>query len=449
VNLILLNVLVGAIIGLFTNWLAIVMLFRPWTEKKVFGKRLPFTPGLIPARQSELAEKLGEIVENDLLTPEGVAKSLRRPALEFAVKRAAITAVSNTLNEAPTLGAVSRRMFGAEAQARIESFLVGQAVRYLQTGEGRAKVEAMADSLFDHLRATLSDGGVRRDLVGGFSHPLHAQLTGGATTWQQVLPESARRLVEERLRAQVEPALDGLARWMEEPVVVEAIARMLTEKVENIPLIGAMAKSFLTPERVASDIVPRLQSVVQSASAQDLAQAKLHSVLGGFWQQPVGRYLGKLSAEDFNSLLEKVLEAVLDRALDENASTRAQFQNLIVNGLLAGANEHTIGDLLRRVLGGLMEFDVRNLYIAHTETVDRLIGQLWHYLRDQMITGLPELLEALSVRQIVQEQVASYPIPTLEKLILSVVNKELKLITYLGGILGAAIGLIQALISQL
>nr|WP_236587826.1 DUF445 family protein [Tumebacillus amylolyticus] len=447
--MILLNVIVGAVIGLFTNWLAIVMLFRPWTEKKVFGKRIPFTPGLIPARQSELAEKLGQIVEEDFLTPEGVAKSLKRPALEFAVKRGAITAIGNALHDAPTLGGLLRRTFGDEAQSKVEEFLVHQAIRFLQDGAGREKLELMADSLFDHLRETLTGDEIRRDLVGGFSHPLHAHLTEGGTTWQHVLPDSARELIEDRLRAQVHPLLDGLARWMEEPTFVVAVARMLTEKVESIPLIGAMAKSFLTPERVSSDIVPRLQSVVQSPSAERLVEDKLHDMISGFWQQPMSRTLGKISAEDFHDLMEKILHTLLDRVLNENATTRAQFRSVVVNGLLAGASERSIGDLLHRILDGLMEFDVRGLYAAHTETVDRMITQVWHYLRNRLIDGLPEVLEALAIRQIVQEQVASYPIPTLEKLILTVVNRELKLITILGGVLGATIGLIQALIANL
>ena len=41
-------IIVGAIIGYFTNWLAIKMLFRPHYEKKIFGIKIPFTPGLIP-----------------------------------------------------------------------------------------------------------------------------------------------------------------------------------------------------------------------------------------------------------------------------------------------------------------------------------------------------------------------------------------------------------------
>ena len=59
------------------------------------------------------------------------------------------------------------------------------------------------------------------------------------------------------------------------------------------------------------------------------------------------------------------------------------------------------------------------------------------------------MLDALAIREVVREQIQSFPIPALEKLILGVVNKELKMITYLGGILGAVIGLIQAFLANL
>ena len=40
--------LVGAIIGLITNGIAIKMIFRPLYAKYLWGWKLPFTPGLIP-----------------------------------------------------------------------------------------------------------------------------------------------------------------------------------------------------------------------------------------------------------------------------------------------------------------------------------------------------------------------------------------------------------------
>ena len=39
---------IGAIIGLVTNYLAVRMLFHPYKPFKIFGVRLPFTPGIIP-----------------------------------------------------------------------------------------------------------------------------------------------------------------------------------------------------------------------------------------------------------------------------------------------------------------------------------------------------------------------------------------------------------------
>lgn len=63
-------VVIGALIGGVTNHVAIKMLFRPHHPKYLWGKRLPFTPGLIPRRRDELAKQLGKTVVNYLLTPE-------------------------------------------------------------------------------------------------------------------------------------------------------------------------------------------------------------------------------------------------------------------------------------------------------------------------------------------------------------------------------------------
>ncbi len=62
----------GAIIGYFTNWLAIKMLFRPYTEKKLFSIKLPFTPGIIPKERKRLAQKVGQTVSTHLITKENL-----------------------------------------------------------------------------------------------------------------------------------------------------------------------------------------------------------------------------------------------------------------------------------------------------------------------------------------------------------------------------------------
>jgi uncharacterized membrane protein YheB (UPF0754 family) len=60
----------GAIIGYVTNAIAIKMLFRPLREIRVFGIRVPFTPGILPRQRKRLAVSIGAMVERELLTAE-------------------------------------------------------------------------------------------------------------------------------------------------------------------------------------------------------------------------------------------------------------------------------------------------------------------------------------------------------------------------------------------
>ena len=60
---------VGALIGWLTNYLAIKMLFRPRQPRVIFGLLLQ---GVIPRRQRDLALKIGEVVEEELLKSEDI-----------------------------------------------------------------------------------------------------------------------------------------------------------------------------------------------------------------------------------------------------------------------------------------------------------------------------------------------------------------------------------------
>ena len=72
----LVPVALGGIIGAFTNYIAIKMMFRPYTEKRLFGFTIPFTPGIIPKRQNDLAKAIGRVVSDNLVDADGISKML-------------------------------------------------------------------------------------------------------------------------------------------------------------------------------------------------------------------------------------------------------------------------------------------------------------------------------------------------------------------------------------
>lgn len=71
------TIAVGAIIGYFTNYIAIKMLFRPRKPIYVFNKQLPFTPGMIPKNQERIAKAVGVAVGDNLLQKEDLLQKLK------------------------------------------------------------------------------------------------------------------------------------------------------------------------------------------------------------------------------------------------------------------------------------------------------------------------------------------------------------------------------------
>lgn len=74
--------ILGGLIGYYTNDIAIKMLFRPYKPVYIFGKKVPFTPGLIPSNQERLGQNIANAIMKSLLTPEelqNLARKLLQP----------------------------------------------------------------------------------------------------------------------------------------------------------------------------------------------------------------------------------------------------------------------------------------------------------------------------------------------------------------------------------
>ena len=92
--------LAGAIIGYVTNAIAIKMLFRPHKEIRIWGIRVPFTPGILPRQRQILAQSIGRMVERELLTPEILRARLARPEVCEGL-RAALAEYTGTFLSLP------------------------------------------------------------------------------------------------------------------------------------------------------------------------------------------------------------------------------------------------------------------------------------------------------------------------------------------------------------
>jgi uncharacterized membrane protein YheB (UPF0754 family) len=95
----LLPPVIGGIIGWFTNKVAIWMLFNPKKEKRVFGIRVPFTPGLIPRDQILIAKSLGTLIEEKLINPEEIENRITREEVNDKIKELMDKAVEKSMGK--------------------------------------------------------------------------------------------------------------------------------------------------------------------------------------------------------------------------------------------------------------------------------------------------------------------------------------------------------------
>ena len=79
---------------------------------------------------------------------------------------------------------------------------------------------------------------------------------------------------------------------------------------------------------------------------------------------------------------------------------------------------------------------------ATTELLPKVMDKLFVAAEGK----IEDVLKRLNLAEVVREQVDSFPIAKLEELVLGIISKELKLITWLGGIIGGLVGIIQAII---
>lgn len=154
---ILFMVVVGAVIGGFTNLLAIRMLFRPYKPIYIFGKQLPLTPGLIPKRQDELAKQLGKLVVDHLITPDSIQSKVINEAslqnMKIFVQAEVKKALSTEKSAAQLLDQLGMKNSSFTLDQRLQAFILGKYETWSE--ENRSK--SLKDIVPSHIQQKALD----------------------------------------------------------------------------------------------------------------------------------------------------------------------------------------------------------------------------------------------------------------------------------------------------
>ncbi|HZG13348.1 MAG TPA: DUF445 family protein [Kurthia gibsonii] len=262
---ILFMVVIGSLIGGVTNHLAIKMLFRPHNPVYIWGKRLPFTPGLIPRRRDELAKQLGKTVVKYLLTPD-----------TFRAKFFNVTMREKVLE-----------WLGQQTKEKI--FTEEKTLQQWLDQAGLSHAPEMIEKKLDDLIV---------QQVGQVQNVLATQ------TVEQLLPASWKERAESKIPEISRYILNKGDQYFDTVEGEQAIKGLIDGFLSSKGTFGGMIQMFIGD---GSSLVPMLQREVKKFLSSDSTFHVLNNLLQKEWDklqvQTVPQLLGAL---DFTSTTERI-----------------------------------------------------------------------------------------------------------------------------------------------
>ncbi|MEK4911237.1 DUF445 domain-containing protein [Bacillus sp. FSL E2-8887] len=360
----------GAIIGGYTNHLAIKMLFRPHRPIYIGKFQVPFTPGLIPKRRDELAVQLGKMVVDHLLTPEGIGKKLTNKEFQTSLIRWTRVEVDKVITNEQSL----RDMLEKWNLEHVEEEAIGK---------------------IEHV----------------ITEKIHAFLAEYYTyTWEQALPHSVHEKVENAIPNVASFILKRGISFLESEEGKERLSKMIDDFFASRGTLLNLVGMFLGNV----SLVDRVQPEVIKFLGQDGTERLLTDVLQKEWEKLKGR-----DVKELETFVEKemIVNSILSAVKVEETVSR--FLNQSVQQVCEPVRE----TIVEKVVPSAVEKGLK----WGTENVGSILGNL-------------------QLAEIVQQEVSTFSTERLEDLVLSITKNELKMITYLGALLGGTIGFIQGLL---
>ncbi|MEH2405335.1 DUF445 domain-containing protein [Nostoc sp.] len=387
----------GGIIGYFTNDIAIKMLFRPYRAIYIAGRRVPFTPGLIPRNQERLALNISKTIMGSLLTPQELQNLARRLLQTERVQAGILWLLQLAIEQIKT----DKNQKSAKIVAVILRDLLGESLPRLLKVLARREdfLEAQINQIFDQILLEF-----------------------------QLSEEQATRLADWLLQAVLPP--DVLRQTIVDFLTdrtIQIIDEGFREKTSGTYWVVAnlfglrntltRLRTFCLDEKEATNT--RLQELTQDLQMRDRIRKLLQNL--SLQNLPMGtvRQLRKTTRESVRHYLQNsgsdFLQGLTDSVDWENIA------GVLLNRLSTSPVVSTSLEVMSQELALLLD----------------------KYLEKDLEVIVAQAIPILSIDQVIVDRIKSTSPADLEAAIEGIVKNELQAIVTLGGVLGFVIGLLQ------
>jgi len=373
--------LLGALIGYVTNHVAIRMLFRPLHPWRLLGLRLPLTPGIIPAKRGELAQKMGEMVGSHLLTSADVGRALEKEGFRRELRQAVSDKLGELLDRElgppdslvprefqgrfrelvdllrwKAVGTVFDYLQGEEFARRLSDYLQRKGDELLARDLAALLPEERYRQLQQHLEGRLAALLASPELargIGRFIDERSERLLASQRPLRELLPADLVELLLEQLEKELPPLLERFGGLLYDPDFrTRLVARgrqAIDQFLDSLGGLAGLLSGFIDLNALYAKIPGFLDKAgdeiarwLKEEKTQQQVATLLRERLDALLDRPLASYLENVSYEKVSGVRGFVRERVIGLVQGPKAAAFA--------GQLAGLGLHKLRDRSFRAL---------------------------------------------------------------------------------------------------
>lgn len=114
-----------------------------------------------------------------------------------------------------------------------------------------------------------------------------------------------------------------------------------------------------------------------------------------------------------------------------------------INEMLAHHSQEIVGDLIQDQLGRFLNVPMKQLFVGKEKQIEKFKSTILSLYRTLVSEHLSKILDTINISKIVESRINEMDVKETERLILDVMNKELKAIVWLGALLGFLMGCVN------
>ncbi|WFA07954.1 DUF445 family protein [Tissierella sp. Yu-01] len=441
----LIPILVGAIIGYITNWLAIKMLFRPLEEKRIFGLKIPFTPGLIPKERNRIAKSVGEAVGEHILAPDVIAKAIYNDLSNEKLNSWIMDKYNSFKNDSQSMN----DMIKTEDKVKIYNLIVlvskditDSIFNQIHNSNLKERAVDYIISQSDILLKSVETKEYINKIIIGEIHKIkndHRKI-------KDVLSQDSIDNINNILEKNKTNIGNNVKAIFDDSNVQNKLNDSVSRLVEqNISKVITM---FISADQISEKILQVVEKYINDPKSNDdyimLIKNGLNSLLDKELSDVIDQLEPLINEDKINNISSYLIEEIKMTEFSEKLSYK--LDNLINSGIIRDEIEGVIKDILVDILNKPFSLLLERL---DEDLIKELITLLRSIFDQVMVNELPVLIDYFDVSKIVEDQINGYDVKYTEELILDIANKELKAITWLGALLGAIMGILTPLLQML